>query len=757
MNRMPEPPAMPRDWTTDLDPLLIPRSIAILGASASESAYSSRVFRNLRRYGYPGAIYPVNPKYPTLWGLPCFPNIRAIPGPVECVIFTVANRQVPGALEECAEKGVKAGIIYASGFAESREPEGKALQEALTRVARAHEIRLCGPNCFGTITLTPAATVLASPSKAPDPGLLAPGGLAFVSQSGAQVIELFNHAPADRGLQFSYLISCGNEAVLEAADYLLYLLRRPEVRVIGGFVEAFRTPAKLREAAALARDLGKPLIFCKLGRSERAVRGALTHTAALAGSDRFYDAFFTQQGIVRVDDLDDLLDVAELCLWGRPPRHGRVFIFSTSGGRSLLGADLAELAGVTLSDLSPATADALEKVLPPFAAISNPLDATGVAAGDPTLFFDCLDIALRDEESDVLLANIAVPNEPGVPAEEERLRRVAAAAARSDKLIVGFDVYSRSYTPHALALRRDAPFPLLKGMKRALVALSRYLGYTAFMSEQPAAAGPAGPPQAPANSAQGVAPPPIGRTATAPAVITVPPDARARAEAILAASGTVLDEHASKQVLRAYGIPVTAERVATSAAAAVAAARELGFPVALKVLAPDLLHKSEAGAVRLHLQDEAAVARAYEACLASVRRSRPEIEIRGVLVQEMVQGVAEVIVGVTRDDQLGHGLLFGLGGVFAEVLGETSLRLTPLTSREAETMVRECRGAPILAGARGRPAADLAAVVDVLLRLSTLATELGDEIAQLDVNPLIVGACGRGAKAADALIIREGA
>lgn len=705
----------------DLRPLLSPQAIAVVGASDRPGA-GSNVLDNLKRLGFAGPVYPVNPRYTQLGDWRCYPTLKDVPGPVDCVAILLSARQVLPALEQAAAIGTRAAWVLASGFGEAG-PEGAALQSKVTALARANGIALCGPNCIGIANLHARSATY----SAALPRTVKPGHIGAVVQSGAICLGMAN---STGGASFSVLISSGNEAVLDNADYIAYLAHDPATRVIIAFIEGFKRPARFIQAAEQARQAGKPLLVVKVGRSAIAQRTTLAHTGSLAGSDAVHDAVFREHGIIRLSSLDELLQAAELFTKARLPAGRGIGLLTLSGGQiGLIGDLMMEGMHLDLPELAAGARQALAQVLPPFSNIANPLDAWGSGNLEET-YPACMRILA--EQEDIHLLAVSRDSPPGIADREIWQSSVIMDAASQvaqavEKPIVVFSAISSGFDA-AVKERADAAgLPMLQGARASLRAIEALIRYAEFTRRPPGQAGP-GP---------------------------VRPETLARIKSELAQQPASLTEHASLRLLAEYGIPVARQALARSVEDAIHLAREFGAAVALKVQSPDIQHKTEAGGVALNLSGAEAIRRGYDTVLNNARLYNRRARIDGVLVQAMAPaGAVEVIVGASNDKDFGPVVVFGLGGVLVELFKDSTLRLAPVSLEEAHEMIASVRSADLLRGFRGRPAADVQALADVIVRASHLAHDLRDEIAALDINPLVVLPQGQGVLAVDALIVR---
>ena len=705
----------------DLKNLFHPRSVALIGASTEQNKLSGRPFRFFREYGYAGTVYPVNPKYQEIAGVPCFAKLSDIPGEVDLAVITLPATAVPEALAECGTKGVKAAAIISSGFAEVGG-EGVRLQNDLQRIALENGIAVCGPNCSGFVYFPERVT--ATFSVGLDGGFPEAGPAAFISQSGALSSYILG-AAKERGLAFRYWITTGNECVLSFTDYLQYLLEDPEVRLVLGYLEDARDGQAFQAAARRALALDKPLIILKAGRSEAGAKASISHTGSLAGADEVYQAVFSQNGVLRADSLDELFDLALLAQAPRRPRGRRVQVVSISGAAGILMADVGSELGLEFSDLSPASKDELRKIMPPFASITNPMDVTAEAVARPGLLTQAAEVILTDPNVDNLVMFFGI-----VPGAHERLATgIAQVAQGTDKLVM-MTWFPLPRADIWMSLAR-AGVPVFPEPARGIRALGKMAQYVEARER----------------------------------VLSLQPGASAK-EANLGSEIEKILDHAknqgrnalseveAKSLLKALGLRVPRGGLARSAAEARSVANSIGGPVALKASSPDLLHKTEAGVIRLGIESPEEVERAFEEIVAKAKKWNPQARLDGVLVEEMIGGdTREVIIGARQDLRFGPIVTFGLGGVFVEAIRDFAVWPAPLTLQEAREMIRRIRGYRVLTAFRGRPAADLEAVAQVLCDVGQLACQWPERIAELEINPLFVLPEGSGVIVGDALAV----
>lgn len=702
-----------------LQPLFRPGSIAVVGASENGGP-GRQVIDNLRQLGYRGRICPVNPKYETIQGLRCYPSLTAVCEAgerVDLVAILLGSAQVVPVLREAASIGVRAAWAFASGFGEAGEA-GRAAQEELQQVCRDAGIGFIGPNCVGF--LNPA--VGAGAYSAPMPVKLNRGHIGLVAQSGYLSIAVANSV---RNLGFSLIASTGNESVIDCTDCMEYMLEDPETEVIMAFVEQFRRPDKLRRVAARAAAAKKPIVLVKVGRTQMAQRATCAHTGALAGADDIQDAAFRKMGILRVNSLDEMFETAELFfrMKHRLTAGNGVFAVTLSGGVISMLADLSDDLDLRFPSWSERGEAAVNALLEPYSHANNPLDAWDCGRIDEH-YEGCARAAAGEPDADFLLLVQDVPPSMAKRQVEQYAvvaRAAVAAAKASGKPVALLCNTSTSFHKDILDILGEGNVPILQGSREGLVAVDRFLRFGRFVHQASPAA------QAAEQAAE-------------------------RAEDIEALSGA-LTEYESKQVLKQYGIPCTREILCHSPDACLDAAGSIGYPIVLKVMSPDILHKTDAGVLAIGLKDEQAVRDAYPRLLERAHAFMSGARIDGMLVQAMAEKpVAEVIAGIVRDPGFGPAVVIGLGGIFVEVLKDRALGIPPLSHREALDLIRSLKGYRLLSGFRGQPKGDVEALAEVLMRVGEMAAANPDRIETLDINPLLVYPEGQGVLAVDALL-----
>ncbi|MCQ4080693.1 acetate--CoA ligase family protein [Streptomyces sp. RB6PN25] len=688
----------------DLDRFFRPESVAVIGASDSEGRPNTGITRQLlawsERVG--ARLFPVNPGRESVFAIPCRPRVADLPHPVDLAVVLVSD-PLP-VIEELAESKTKFAVVFASGFAETGA-DGAAAQERLTDAVSRSGLRLLGPN-----------TNLNAFEKFRDD--LDGPAIALITQSGHQGRPVFTLQ--ELGIRLSHWAPTGNEADLETADFVNYFAEQPEVGAIAAYVEGLRDGRSFTLAADRAARKKVPIVAVKVGRTETGARTAASHTGKLTGSDAVADAAFRQFGVIRVDGLDELQDTAALLARARPPQADGVVVYSISGGTGAHFADLAATAGLRLPELPQSTQDELHQWIPPYLNVVNPVDNGGHPVGD-WRGRKIIDAILADPSVGVLVCPITGPFPP---MSDKLAQDLADAAEETDKLVCvvwGSPVGTEdAYRTTLLGSSRIATF---RTFRNCITAVKAYLDHHRFVTSY--------------------------RSPFDDAPRTPSPSAR-KARALTRPAGR-LSEHAAKQMLRAYGIRVPREQLVNSAAGAVRAAGLVGYPVAMKASGPQLAHKTELGLVKLNLTSASQVRDAYRE-LTDIARYE-DIDLDGVLVCQMVEQGMEMFVGVTHDPVFGPTVTLGLGGVLVEVLRDTAVRVPPFGEGEVRCMLGELRGRALLDGVRGAPPADTDALVDVVLRVQRMAMELGDDLTELDVNPLMVLPRGQGAVALDALAV----
>ena len=707
----------------NLDALFRPRSIALVGASPDRTIIRGRIVEAVTRHGFDGPLHAVSRSHDEIAGIPCHPSVEALPAPVDLAIVAIPAEHVAATLRACGRLGVKAAIVISSGFGEERGEAGAARQRVIAAIAREFDMAVLGPNAEGFLNgRMPLAATFSPTVVHVENGLRPEGsrgrGIAVVSQSGGVGFSFF-HRGRPRALDFSFVVTTGNEAGLDAMDVAAWLVEDDDTSVVLAFLEGIRVPEKLLRVATRAAGLRKPLVFAKVGRSEAAAAAAASHTASLAGKARSFDAVFRRYGILPGEDQDHMVDVAAAFSFfaDRLPKGKRVGILTPSGGAGAWLADVCEQHGLPVPPLDAGTRAAIDRMLPAYGASRNPVDVTAqviftVGYAPP------LERLAGAPGIDAVLVAGSLSHARYIERDFDNLARIGRSV---DKPVV-FCGYTRA-DPYAVELLARAGFPCTTSMANAAKAILAMNEYRAFLERFDGA-------------------PPRG-TGVDESLVQA-----------LSGTGGVMCEHDAKTLLAAYGIGrIPAGGLALDAAEAVRIAGEIGGPVAMKVQSNDLPHKSEWDGVALGVEGEAAVRRTFERIVENARAFAPTALIKGVRVERMAGAGVEMIVGVSRDPGFGSMLAVGLGGVLVEVLDDFVLSPAPVDATEAHEMLRNLRGRRILDGVRGAPPADIDAFVVLLVAVSELATAAGDALEALDLNPVIVHPRGKGVSVVDAGIV----
>jgi acetyltransferase len=708
----------------DLQPLMSPQSIAVVGASQRDTR-ANRVIRTLKAIGYEGDIFPINPRYSEVLGLPCYPDLETTPKPADCAVVAIQAVRVPEVVDSAAAAGIRAAVILASGFGEAGE-DGRRLQAQLEEAARLKGLLICGPNCFGILDVQrhAASFIGALPRE------LVAGDVALVSQSGGLTNVVVPPLMDVRGVGFSYVVSCGNQAGVTIEEYINYLVDDECTHVIAAFVEGFRRPDLLLETAERAASAGKAIVMLKVGRSEIGRRSALAHTGSLVGAASVTEAAFAKAGIVHVRTLPEFIETIAMLSVPRvrqlAGQQARAAVLTGTGGMTGYIGDAAEDLGVEIPPLAVPTRERLSAALPKFAAASNPLDGTGAMFEDPNLLPSLLSPLAEDPSVDVVAVNVDF-NRPGSGPDAPRTLFVPAiveAAPQLEKPVVVFTTRSGALLDADIAaLLRSAGVPLLDGAEQTLAAIRNLARYATSITRESGS-------RASVSTAR----------------------EHGSIHALIEGRAGVLDADTAFRLFADAGIPTALFEVATTEDQAVDAALRMGPPVALKIEAAAIQHKSDVGGVELGLASEAAVREGYRRIHTRMSQLLGPTTPGAVLVQQMAAPGIEMLLGVKRDPHFGPVVACGFGGIFVELLDDVAIGLPPLTHGEAEGMVRGLRGWPLLDGARGRARADVSALCDAIVALSALTIALGDRVEAIDANPLIVHEAGRGIVAVDALV-----
>ncbi len=695
--------------TADFARLIEPRGVAVIGASDDPRKIGGQPMRFLTEFGYGGAVYPVNPRHSTIRGLRCYASAADLPQPCDVAVVAVPAAAVPQSIRDLGRAGVPHAIVLSAGFRELGE-RGMALQRELDDALRDTGIRIIGPNCQGVMNLR-ARAYLGFGHAFSNPSLQ-PGPVSMVTQSGGFGYSVVSAAQRE-GIGFSYVFSTGNEANISSLEMMAALIERPEVEVLVTYMEGLSDGRALLALGERALQLGKPILVWKVGNTAAGQRAVASHTANLTAGAELYRAAFERGGFVQIRDIDDLIDTLHAFLGGRLPKGNGVTILTTSGGAGVLMADRCEEAGLSLPLPSPASVEAIRAVAPDFAALGNPLDVTAHFSPAWKEYNQIIRTLLADPTVDLLM-----PRSIGGANADAWSAELVEILKETDKPVIVSQNEPPERIQSTIDRLRAAHVPLISTPARCAAAAGALSSFAARLR------------------AHASRPPPAPRE--------VP-----RVELDLPAEGGSLGEHRSKSIVAAYGIPVTREVLLSPAELGRLSSLPFAGPWAVKIESPDIPHKTEAGCVRLGIAGLLELKSAAREVEDNARRYVPHARIDGILVTEMARGT-EVIVGAVVDPVFGPVVMFGLGGVAAELLRDVTHEFAPFDRATARAMIGRIRTAPLLTGYRGRPALDLDALADVLSRVSWLVADHAGRIAEIDLNPLFLGE--RGIVAADALV-----
>jgi acetyltransferase len=704
----------------DLKRFFAPESFALVGATEDATKFGGRALKLAQDFGYRGRLYPVNPRGGSIRGLTAYRSVRELPEAPDHVGVVVAADRVLGVLEDCAARGAKFATVLTSGFIETGTDEGRRMQAELAALSRRTGLRVMGPNCNGFINFVDrvvfasTATVSSAPRET--------GCVGVASQSGGLGMVNVMWRAQEAGLGVNHVATCGNDADLDILDFANFMVEDLATRVVMLIIERVPNGPKLFTLARKAAQAGKPLLAVKLGRTEEGRRAAASHTGAMSGSDAVHDAAFRQAGVIRCADCNEMYEAGMLLGSGRIAGGRRASSLSISGGNVVMLTDLGALHGIAWPQYTDATQAALAQLMPSYGRVSNPTDLTTAAIASADMYQRVLDTIAADDNVDVMIPIVTF----GTRADIEYTLEAAQRTRKPFALLwSGACSDAPELGPRDLVGRG---MPVYRDVLECVRAVGRAMDYGEFLRRHRQA-----------------------RDASRPAGIDV-----AAARALLAACGATLTERESKTLLAAYGLRSTREYLAASPQEAIDAAKRIGGAVALKISSPDITHKTEAGGVRLGVAAEDIEA-SFDEVVRNARTYRAEAQIEGVLVQEMARPGIELMLGITRDPVFGPVIVAALGGVHVEVLQDIAYRVAPIDREEAARMLHELRGRRLLDGVRGAAPRDIDAVCEAIERLSWLAADLADSVAEVDINPLLVYERGAGVIAVDALVVQAAA
>jgi acyl-CoA synthetase (NDP forming) len=685
--------------------MLHPRNIVLVGATDKPGNYAERIWNNLIKYQYAGGLYPVNAKRETIWGVPCYKDFASLPDKPDHVLVLVPARFAVQVIRDAAAAGARSATIVTSGFSELQDEESQRLAVELQRAVRETGLAVTGPNCLGNLSAGEKLFTNIDDRIV----TMEAGPVAIAGQSGAIVMAI-RQALEDRGVGVGYMVTTGNETGLETPDLIAYFAADPSVRVIVVYLEGVRNTKVFREACKAARAAGKPVIALKLGASEGGRAAAMAHTGALAGSIETFDAISTREGVVRVRGLDDLIETTECFVHADPPKSNRLAAVSLSGGKRGLLIDAFHSAGLNFAPLSASATEKLAKMLGPGSIVGNPLDAGFAAVVDPSVYMQSIKVMIDDPDTDIVIIDAELPKAPH-ELRERNLRIVNDMAGAASKPVVYISTMSIGFTEFTKGLRKSLPnIAVMQGLDRAVGAIKSLIDYASLRKVVPE----------------------IASSSKAPA--------RAMLEKMLksANGAAALDEVASKKLLKAYGIPVSKEEIAQTAAEAVKIAKKIGFPVVAKVVSAEILHKSDIGGVVLNINSAAEAKKAFNDITARVKKLKNKPKLEGILIAQQVKADLELVVGASLDAEMGPVVLFGTGGVDIELMKDVALAGAPLDADEAKQLIHKTKAGVKIKGYRGKPALHEASAVKALVGLSNLMADAGNRIASIDVNPFLI-------------------
>ncbi|AWM03953.1 acetate--CoA ligase family protein [Bradyrhizobium amphicarpaeae] len=728
--QVPAASVSPRPWSPSPDAgdivkgihaMLHPHNIVLVGATDKPGNYAERIWNNLVKYGYEGGLYPVNAKRDAIWGVPCYKDFASLPEKPDHVLVLVPARFAVQVIRDAAAAGARSATIVTSGFSELQDEESQKLAVELQTAIRETGLAVTGPNCLGNLSAGERLFTNIDDRIV----TMEQGAVAIAGQSGAIVMAI-RQALEDRGVGVGYMVTTGNEAGLETPDLMRYFAEDPSIKVIVVYLEGVRNTKAFRDACKAARAASKPVIALKLGASEGGRAAAMAHTGALAGSIETFDAVATREGLIRVGGLDELIETTECFVHSAVPKGDRLAAVTLSGGKRGMLLDAFYAEGLNFAPLSPHVGAELAKMLGPGSIVGNPLDAGFAAVVDPSVYMRSIKLMIDDPDIDIVIVDAELPKAPH-ELRERNLRIVDEMARQGGKPVIYISAMSIGFTEFTKSLRKSLPhLAVMQGMDRAVTAIKSLLDYARLRKEVPDIA----------SSSK--------------------PAARAVLEKVLkSASGAALDEVASKKLLKAYGIPVSKEAIAQTAAEAVKIAKQIGFPVVAKLVSAEILHKSDIGGVVLNLNSAAEVKKAFADVTARVAKLKGKPKLDGILIAQQVKAELELVVGASLDAEMGPVVLFGTGGIDIELMKDVALAGAPLDEAEARLLIGRTKAGIKMRGYRGKPALHEASAVKALVGLSNLIADAGDRIASIDVNPFLINT--RTGVAVDALIVLNNA
>ena len=699
----------------DLNKLLNPKKFAIVGATEKETygCFAVKLMEQHVPERLENDIFLVNPGRDQVFGHKCYHSLAEIPEDIDMAIIATAKKTVPDLIRQAAARGAKGAVVFAAGYGETGKPEDKQAEAELKALCQELDVALMGPNCAGYINLVEHLPAMGFMTTIPEKV----GKIGLISQSGMICTLLMDSGKAD----FSYVISCGNSKIVEVVDYMDFLVDDPNTKVILSYIEGVTNPQKFIATLKKAALKKKPVVLLKLGRSAKGSKAASSHTGSLSGSDAAFDAIFEKYGVIRVDDLEDLVSLSNMiATMPELPKGNRVVSLNGSGGENGVACDVGDMYGVNYPDFSDEGYAKLRPMLADFATISNPLDTTADICYDTDKFADAAEVILNDDNFDMAVVGITIVNELTdlcVKHMTEALIKLRQEG-RVTKPVVVVPAVESGRMPDYIDGLKEVGIPVTAPCYYGYKEIAKLGKYVEWLN-----------------------------STDVEALDDAVPDAPRTGEKY------ALSEHSSKELLKQYGVPVPEESIATNVDEAIEFAKKIGYPIVMKVESEDIMHKSDVGGVKLNISSEEGVRAAYDEIMTSCTAKCPDAHINGILMQKMLKSGTEVIVGVTNDSSFGPMVLCGMGGVFTEVFRDSALKPAPLTKEDALNMIKSLKAYKLMTGYRGQPELDVDALADLLIAVGDFAAAHRNDLAEMDINPVFVYPKGEGVAAADALVL----
>ena len=696
-----------------IDHFLNPKSVAIIGVSQDFTSISGKPLKNLIRHRYKGQIYPINPKYSEVGRITCYPSILDVPNEIDVALIAVSHKRILQILEECEKKNVHYVILFGSGFAEVGK-EGRQLQQEVSEMARKTGIHILGPNCIGLLNVKERIPLGFATSFETESGFQS-GNVGFASQSGALGFSLFGLAQ-EENIGFSYIINTGNQMDIHTLDCMEYMLEDDDTEVVAGYLEGIPDGEMLIRLSKRAKELHKPLILLKAGRSELGKKAALSHTASLTGSEETFQAIAKQYGIVTVNDIDDMIDAMKIFSRAKYAKGNRIVTISNSGAAGIAMADYSEHLGLELIRLADETEEKITSIIPSYGSALNPIDVTAQALKEQHILADTLEVLIDDDQVDVIVVQTTFGGELG----KKICQKIAEMDQKTDKPIVVTITGTKELTGEGRAILQRKGVPVYTTSYKTMLAIKYLVDFSHFCS--------------------------IRKNTQSKLTVVHDQDNEEKKG--------IWTEERVKQELSSLGIRVPKGTIIHDANQLQKVKENLPYPVVCKVISREVLHKTDAGGVKVNIRTPDELEKAYEDILSSVTTHVSRAAIDGILAEEMIQEDAlEMFIGVKNDPQFGAIIVCGFGGIFIEMLKDVSIRKAPINHEDAQAMLQELKGYPMLEGVRGGKQRDIHALKETLVRISQFVSNHQWMIREMDINPVWVFEEGKGVAALDGLII----